>query len=369
MTGDRAYASLWAGTGIVLAALVLVVCTAVPVRARPLTIAASPPEEEDALALLAKAHQQAGGVPYQGVRFLSAWTAAGATTLMVHVEHRPGRGTLVRVLGTNAKRPSMMYGQHARSGARGLTDVTLDLLAQHYAVTIAGKGSVAGRSAYVVEARRGDGSLAARFWLDHQTTLMLRREVRGPQGHIVRTSAFIELNVGASARLAGDSRWERRGPERPPFMPHPWQQRLQQVELATLRSQGWTIPGSLPGGLALVDARRGVIGGREVLHLSYSDGLSMVSLFVQRGRLATRKLDNWRKSVLEGCCVVYRQHTIPRRVVWAGSEQTYTVVADAPPHVVKEVVAALPHADRSRGFLGRMSRGFTQLGTWLNPFE
>ena len=41
----------------------------------------------------------------------------------------------------------------------------------------------------------------------------------------------------------------------------------------------------MPSGLTLFDARQSSTAGGRVVDLAYSDGLSVVSLFVQRGRL------------------------------------------------------------------------------------
>lgn len=342
------------GPGVVLAALVLVVAVALPARARPPLPVAEAPGEEEALAQLARV----GEAPaYRGVRFVSAWAPTGATTRLVHVEHSPGRGTAVEVLGTTEGRDRPVFLRCARPEGRGLARATLELLAAQYEVALAEPAAVAGRSAYVVEVRRGGGSLAARFWVDRRTGLMLRREVRNRRGRVVRASAFITLTVKESVTTVGVARSAQHR------LPH----RMRAAELASLRARGWTLPPSLPGGLTLVDAQRGVVAGRTVVHLVYSDGLSMVSVFVQRGALATRKLRGWREVELAGG-VVYRQHTVPRRVLWSGDAYVYTVVADAPPRVVEKVVAGLPHAERDSGVWARMARGFAQLGAWLNPF-
>ena len=55
----------------------------------------------------------------------------------------------------------------------------------------------------MVEARREDGSLAARFWLDQVTRLPLRREVFDSGAHLVSEDVFIDLKVGASAANYG----------------------------------------------------------------------------------------------------------------------------------------------------------------------
>lgn len=357
MTVEAARERSLAGHGTVLA-LILVLGVASPWTAVHAAAATGGSGEAEARAMLARLNRTAQHTAYEGLRFVSAWTPTGGTSALIKIEHLPRRGTIVHRMGRQTRQQGMMYEQSGGSGAADLSGATMRLLVEHYQLTIAGSESTAGRPAYVVEARRGDGSLAARFWLDHETGLILRREIHDRQERIIRTSAFIQLHVGGSPAA---------GRSPPATTARPWQDRLERRELAALRERGWTIPPTLPGELRLVDARRAA-EERPVLHLSYSDGLFMVSLFVQRGRLATDRLGEWRKTTLEGGCVVYRRHTLPRRAVWYGGGQVYTLVADAPPGKVRHVVAALPHSGARAGFWGRMLRGFTQLGTWLNPF-
>lgn len=355
MNGGHASASPWASGGVVLAALVLVMCAAAPVRAESATTDSA--DEDDALELLTRADEARRQTPYEGLRFVTARTGAESTTLLFEVEHEPGRGTVIDAVGSSARESGLRYERDARTGARGMSGATLRLLAAHYRLSTAGGSHVAGRGTRVVEARREDGSIAARFWLDRETGLLLRREVQDRRGRVVRASAFLRLSFAAPGRPSESSS----------AVPQPWSDRLRPAERASLRSQGWTIPRGLPGKLTLVDARRGLVRGRTVVHLSYSDGLSMVSVFVQRGNLATHRLSRWEKVSFGNCCEVYRQSTIPRRIVWAGDGQVYTVVADAPPQVVRQLVRALPHERLASGFWGRMASGFTRLGDWLNP--
>ena len=71
--------------------------------------------------------------------------------------------------------------------------------------------------------------------------------------------------------------------------------------------------------------------------LEYSDGLSVISLFVQRGTLAA-SMAGWQPLSLDG----YRVYVSGHSVTWAGRGEVYTMIADAPPQTVAEAVAALP---------------------------
>jgi sigma-E factor negative regulatory protein RseB len=102
-----------------------------------------------------------------------------------------------------------------------------------------------------------------------------------------------------------------------------------------------------------------------VLGLGYSDGLSVVSVFEQRGNLAAR-LAGWQKTTVDGH-PVYTAGPDQRSLTWACRGMVYTVMTDAPPQVTGAVVGALPH-EGPPGFWKRISRGFARLATIVNPF-
>jgi len=83
---------------------------------------------------------------------------------------------------------------------------------------------------------------------------------------------------------------------------------------------------------------------------------------VQRGTLAA-KMAGWAPVDLSGHLVYVSGHSI----IWAGRGFVYTVIADAPPQTVKQVVASLPPGTSS-GFLGRIGRGLNRLAALVNPF-
>ena len=103
-----------------------------------------------------------------------------------------------------------------------------------------------------------------------------------------------------------------------------------------------------------------------MLDLGYSDGLSVVSVFVQRGTLDARSMTGWHKAT-RGGRTVYLRDTVQQRAMWASRGYVFTVLADAPPPVVDSAVAALPHG--STGFWGRIGRGMDRLTSWVNPFD
>ena len=397
--------------------------------------------------------------------------------------HRYGVGTLTRVAAPSRTWSDVDRDQAGQQPAAtlGLTPALIGLLCAHYAVRPAGMGSQDGRRARIVEAFRGNGSLAARFWLDSATKLPLRRELFDPQARLISDDDFVGLALGArSARRAftgipaspaaagtaspapsgaavpagraavpagraavpaggtavpdggtagpargaalpgGDMRISlgipaaaslpgpgagpgsaaarpaaslpgpgagpgsaaartaaghpagreparaRYAAGRPPAAYRPWADQLGPGQLASLRAGGWPVPGPMPAGLTLIDASQSATATGRVVDLAYSDGLSVVSLFVQRGRLPAA-LPGWHQTDVSGNRLYVSNPGEPD-LTWSAGGFVYTVVAGAPAPTVAAVVNALPH-QAGLGFWDRMKRGLRRLWSWINPFR
>jgi sigma-E factor negative regulatory protein RseB len=186
---------------------------------------------------------------------------------------------------------------------------------------------------------------------------VLRREVYDQQGRTTRASSFVEVSVGTVTGAA----------HLPPPMPDAWSHEVGSADRAQMRARGWHCPDRLAGDLELVDARRGGGPERPILHLSYTDGLATVSLFEQRGRLDEENLEGYRRSERDGR-VVHVRDGVPTRVVWSAEGTVYTLVADAPPATVEQVVDGLPHEPVEKGGWHRVGRGLDRVASWFNPF-
>lgn len=315
--------------------------------ARPTPDVASNGPERRALELLIRAASAGRDRAYSGTQYVSSWSAAGAASLVVDLQHVPGRGVVVRRAGAAAP----MVTDTTAAGA--LDPRPLAVLERHYSVLVAGQhGRCAGRPAQVVEARRrGESAIAGRFWLDSETGLLLRRELYDRAGRVVRAAAFIDLQM---------------------LVPRPWDvpgedtsgddgAPLDAGDLVTLRRAGWTAPAALAGGLELFDARRRA----GVLHLSYTDGLFAVSVFSQRGRLDPATVKGWQRVDMGGVRV-WTRPGLSQRVVWAKDGWVRTAVADAPDAVVSATVRAFP-ASVEESFADRVQRGLRRMGSWVDP--
>ncbi|MQA80827.1 MAG: hypothetical protein GEV10_20490 [Streptosporangiales bacterium] len=329
--------------------VVLLLVTATPGHAAPTPGAGD--DERRAVDLLTRAMTVAGRTAYQGVQELRMWSGGELTAATVRVRNVPGRGTFV----TDTRGRRTVSAAVAAQGRT--TGPQLGLLTANFRIARSGAATVAGRVADVVDARLGADRLMARYWLDRATGLMLRREAFGDDGSLARRSVFTRVAIGATSGASA--------PAAAP--PVDLGRRVPVPDVGRLHAGGWTVPRDLGDLLTLYDVRRTEYGGSEALHLSYSDGISAVSVFEQRGHLDESHLDGWHHARVGGR-TVYVRDTVPRQLMWAGPETVFTVVADAPDTAVDDAVRALPREQARPGFWTRMARGFGRIVSWCNPF-
>src|SRR3954452_5095096 len=103
-----------------------------------------------------------------------------------------------------------------------------------------------GRDAVLIQALRGDRTLAARFWIDQATGLLLQRQLFSDDGKtMVRATVFTDLRIEESEFIG----------HLPPMAPGT----VEPVGMGSvdgLRSQGWTCSSSLPASLQLYDVHQ-----------------------------------------------------------------------------------------------------------------
>jgi sigma-E factor negative regulatory protein RseB len=335
-----------------------------------------PSGDSAAVALLARAERAPRTVAYEGVQFVSSWGSRGTSSMLVEVRHWPAKGTAVRVRGSDGQPVRELFQGDPGDASGGVAQIghgPLGLIAANYDVLPDGEGHVAGRAAEIVavlpQAPAGspptvasgpaaERTAAARFWIDSETGLLLRREVYDSRGATVRASAFIDLSVGSTGALG----------HLPPMIPGPHSTSVDEGQLDRLRGAGWVCPDTLPAGLDLYDAREMQDPAGPIMHFSYSDGLTTISLFEQRGHLDRSRLDAYREQQLDES-TVYVREGLPLRLTWSADGRVFTVLADAPDETVRAVVAALPHARDEDGLLDRVQRGLGRFVSWFNPFS
>jgi len=332
------------------------------------------PAQAAGLKLLRAAAQACRSLPYQGVEV--AWwgpgSQTGGDTSVVQVWHQPGGQALTQDPGAQTLTqapaaplagpgqrhqlvPSLGSGVTGRdeAGVLGMSTQLVSLLAANYVVTVAGRGQVAGRPARVVTVRRPGGGVAAWFWLDSATSLPLRKEMFDARARLISSVTFAEVNIGRGA-VSGE----------PVPTARAWRTTLAPGQLARLRASGWPLPGPLPADLTLIAAKESTTPAGPVVDLDYSDGLSVVSIFVQRGYLPAR-LRGWSQVALAGH-KVYANDPDDLCFAWSARGFVYTLIAAAPQQTVGQVVVALPHDD-DPGWLAQLKHGLHRLLVWAGP--
>lgn len=297
--------------------------------------AAASASEDDALRLLGEAARAARTRTWSATSHVATFRGAAATSAVVDVHHDPGAGTRVQA-GPDA--PVLLP-------PAPLEEQLLAQLADRYRLSVTGSGACAGRTAHVVQAQRADGRIAARFWLDRDTGLPLRREVWDAQGNRLRSSALVDVRVEP--------------------LPEPGREAT--AASAPVVPDLLGLPTELPGGYVLFDVGRPVHDGVAVLHLTYSDGLSTVSVFSQPGSVGSAPAEGYVARRLDGGTIWVHPGT-PERAVWGGGGRVFTLVSDAGEADLLAAVRALPRdRDPGGGVLPRLVRGLSRIGSWVDP--
>jgi sigma-E factor negative regulatory protein RseB len=324
----------------------------------PVTVLSGVAASQQAFAmnLLGKAAVAGQATSYQGVEQTSQSGVDGTVTMVSQVWHQGGGLTLIRTSSGATSVVSYASSGQSTAGVFGVTKAMVALLGQHYAAVYRGTGATDGRVAAIIEVYRFDGTLAARFWLDSRTLVPLQREVFDTSDKLVSDDEFVKVQIGALAgRPAMAAASASPGPA--------WVTASSPgALLAALAGQGWRLPATLPGGLPLHAASSSGTGTGRVTDLEYSDGLNVISLFVQRGILAS-SMPGWRPMILDGRHVYVSGHS----VTWAGHGLVYTMIADAPPQTVAAAVAGLDGAQP--GLADRLRHGLAKLAHLVDPFR
>ncbi len=349
---------------VVIGALLALLAMAPGAVADPVT-GADPADDPKAVALLQKAAIAPTTVSYTGTQYVSAWSAmpstSSARSAVVEVRHEAGGATEIRV---RDDRPATVLPGGAETTWLADGADPDDLLADAYELRLGSPGQVAGRPADVVEARRADGSVAARLWLDRETALALRRETFASGGALLTATAFVDISIRHDPSCCGLRTVADRA--------ETTADALDAADVDTLRAEGWICPRELPGGLVLYEARR---LDDDALHLSYSDGAMTVSVFQQAGRLDPDGLRGFSAVDAGAGATVYASPGPPARFTWSARDHVVTVLTDAPPEVIRDLVAELPPVDTptrepvADGFLARLGRGIDRAVAWMNPFD
>jgi sigma-E factor negative regulatory protein RseB len=353
--GEQAVSRARAGTTILLIGAVGLLLLSTAAGATTGVPGERRTDDQRAVALLSRAATAIERTSFSGSRIVTMWGPDGATTVQVQVTHVAGQGTLAHMRdGGGLAEDALAFlapGEGERS-RHHLGFDSLSLLIVSYDIALGPVDEVAGRPAVVVEIGNGE-AIAARIWVDSATGLPLRREVYDEGGRPAMSGTFVGLTVDDEAFIA----------HLPPGAPASDTEQMELAQHRDLEDRGWACPSRI-GLLRLVDLER--VASSAALHISYSDGLSRVSVFEQRGVLADDAIESFRHAEMGGTRVLLHEG-MPRYVVWESGGTVYTVVSDAPLSTIGAVVAAFPEPTEL-GFWERVGGGMARLGVWVTPF-
>ncbi|MEJ7629351.1 MAG: sigma-E factor regulatory protein RseB domain-containing protein [Nocardioidaceae bacterium] len=328
-----------------------------PTASRPAPEVAPSPAADDPAASewLRRAVEAPSQVGFEGGRVISSFTPRGAESSRLHVQHVPGQGTQFDVLGADGRVRTESFVGEPGVASDALADHSVDLLVAAYDLAVEGAGRIAGRRATTISASQ-DGEVKARFWIDDATGLLLRRTLY-VDGQLVRWSGYTSIEIRHDAFMTHLSPELHTSPT----------VALSTSAAAVLNDLGWTCPARLAEHFRLSFLRQ-VEGIGGVVHAEYTDGVSTVAIFEERGSLDTSGLDGFRSTGPAGN-PVYLKAGLPTIAVWESGGTVFTVVTDAPEQLAGGVTARLPHADGEQpaGVTTRIGNGLTRLASAIAP--
>jgi sigma-E factor negative regulatory protein RseB len=171
---------------------------------------------------------------------------------------------------------SAVMVEHRRADSRNfpaLLPESLTALEANYRLKTGKDGRVAGRKARPVIIKPRDGyRYGYQLWADTETGLLLKASLHDEQGAVIEQYLFTTLSVG---KPVADSELEPQTPGKNLV----WQ-RPEATEVATITNRWQAKP---PAGYKLTSQHLRKLPGRKqpLTHLVYSDGLSVISAFVE----------------------------------------------------------------------------------------
>ena len=167
-----------------------------------------------------------------------------------------------------------------RSEFPALSSLTGGRALEHYDLRDVGRDRIAGHEAEVLMLKpRDKHRFAQRLWADRETGLMLRNDVLGPNGDVLESSAFTDVQLGVRPQpelvLRAMKKLDGYRVVRP------------QSDRTMLETEGWSMSKAVPGfqliscTRRLLDAAADGAPTSPVLQAVYSDGLAHVSVFIE----------------------------------------------------------------------------------------
>ena len=183
---------------------------------------------------------------------------------------------------------SVMIGQSRPPQPFPVVPDDLGSLSRHYLLEDKGDDQMIGYQARVIAITPKDGyRYGYRFWIEHDTRMLLKSDLTGADGSTIEQVQFTALDIGGDIptsalqpSLSGDGyTWHR-------------QTEISATQDPTAGMPSWTV-GRLPAGFLLTDfrLRRLHEEGGDAEHMIFSDGMAMVSVYVEQEMQGTKPFE------------------------------------------------------------------------------
>ncbi len=262
-----------------------------------LSAVAQAADNDEAIQMLERMTEAAKNLTYEGVFAYQS----GKNLQSIRIYHRAdARGELERLISLNGAAREVIRsndmvtcinpeGKQINVSRRPLgrgfpSDLPrrLNSATPFYEVELGESDRIAGRKAHeLIITPVDDYRYGYRLWVDAETYLLLKSELIGNDGDVLETFAFSSVNTGVHIpehkfrpQMAGEEMtWHRSEPETP-------------INVATHSKQSRWHAQWLPDGFSLVayQTRLRASNGADVEQRVYSDGLSSVSVFIEKIR-------------------------------------------------------------------------------------
>jgi negative regulator of sigma E activity/anti-sigma factor RsiW len=303
----------------------------------------------EAQATMQRAADAAHSVSYSGRQSFLAHRNGGTMAAHIDVDARAGQGSQVKVNSQTGQQ--LLKGfTPALMSSRVVNDELLELLERNYRLSGTRGASVAGRGATVVAATRDDSaSVAARWWIDDATGIVLWQQTYDRSGSVDLSFGFTSVSVSRGNNILEHL---------PPRLAVPRTSTSLTLSSATeLNASGWSCVRQLAD-LSLVRIRSDRAADPDTVHLLYSDGLTTVSVFQQKGQLtAAPEGSQW-----DAALKAHVRRGASGVATWQSGDTVFTVVTDGSASVLTDAVKSLPHDEATtQTTLDRIKAGWARI--------
>jgi sigma-E factor negative regulatory protein RseB len=204
----------------------------------------------------------------------------------------------------------------------------LESTAEFYDARQTGEDRVAGFDADVVQLNPADDlRFGYRIWSEKRTGLVVKTQTLDQTGRVLEQVAFSELQLDAPVKVAALQR----------LMNATEGYKIEKLErvASTPEAEGWRLKGAVKGFKSQSCYRRAP--ATSVLQWTFSDGLAMVSLFIEAY--------DARRHASEGHASMGATHMLARKLTAKGAEWWITAVGEVP---VKTLRAFADNHERLR---------------------